>query len=218
MTARSLPDSRPAEPPAPTATDAELSLRARRDLALIEAALAGQDKAYEELLRLYRKSVYYVVLKMVRDADDAEDLTQEAFAKAFRHLQRYTPQFAFSTWLFRIATNNCIDFLRRKKIKTQSIHAGQHAEQGDTFTWDIADQDPNPQEAYMRQQRIELMRHVVTKLPAKYATLVRMRYFDELTYEEIATELELPLGTVKAQLFRARELLLGFIKNSKSAI
>ena len=202
----------------PAAADADLSWRARRDLALIQAALSGQSKAYGTLLALYQKSVFHVVLRIVRDADDAEDLTQEAFAKAFRSLARYTPQFAFSTWVFRIATNHSIDFLRRKRIKTRSIHAGLHDERGDGFTLDVPDQDPNPQEAYINQQRSELLQHLVTKLPPRYARVVRMRYFDELTYEEVATQLQLPLGTVKAQMFRARELLLDFIKNSKAAI
>jgi RNA polymerase sigma factor (sigma-70 family) len=216
MTAHSLPDPRPVA--ASSATDAELSWRARRDLALVEAALAGQHKAYEELLRHYRKGVFHLVLRIVRDTDDAEDMTQEAFTKAFRNLTLYTSQFAFSTWLFRIATNHCIDFLRRKKIKTRSIQAGLQDEQGESFLLDLPDQEPNPQEAYMRQQRIDLMQHLVAKLPTRYATVVRMRYFEELTYDEVATKLQLPLGTVKAQMFRARELLLGFLQNSKAAI
>jgi RNA polymerase sigma factor (sigma-70 family) len=220
MTAHSLPDFRPAALAAavPSASDTELSWRTRRDLALIQAALAGQNKAYEALLELYQKSVFHVVLRIVRDADDAQDLTQEAFTKAFRNLMLYTPQFAFSTWVFRIATNHSIDFLRRKKIKTRSIHAGLYNEQGDTFTLDVPDQDPNPQEAYMCQQRRELLQRLVAKLAPRYARVVRMRYFEELTYEEIAAQLQLPLGTVKGQTFRARELLLELIKNSKAAI
>lgn len=194
------------------------SLKAQQDMVLIQAALDGNPKAYETLLRSYRKSVYHIALKMVRDADDADDLTMEAFAKAFRNLARYQPQFAFSTWLFRIATNGCIDFIRRKKVKTQSLNAPQALGDGESFFLDVCDHDPNPQEAVMRQQRIELVQQVVTRLPAKYARLIRLRYFEELSYEEVATELQAPLGTVKAQLFRARELLLQLLQDKKAAI
>ena len=194
------------------------SPKAQRDLVLIQAALDGSAKAYEALMRCYRKSVYHIALRMVRDPDDADDLTMEAFAKAFGHLSRYRPQFAFSTWLFRIATNGCIDFVRRKKLKTQPLSAAMPVGDGESILWDVCDHAPNPQEAFIRQQRIEVVQRVVTRLPAKYAQLVRLRYFEELSYAEVATELHAPLGTVKAQLFRARELLLQLLQENKAAI
>ena len=191
---------------------------AQRDSVLIQAALDGSAKAYEALLRSYHKSVYHIALRMVRDPDDADDLTMEAFAKAFRHLSRYRPQFAFSTWLFRIATNGCIDFVRRKKLNTQPLNAAVPLGNGERIQLDVWDHAPNPQEAFIRQQRIEVVQRMVTRLPAQYARLVRLRYFEELSYAEVATELQAPLGTVKAQLFRARELLLHLLQDSKSAI
>ena len=194
------------------------SPKAQRDLVLIQAALDGSAKAYEALLRSYRKSVYHIALRMVRDPNDADDLTMETFAKAFGHLSRYRPQFAFSTWLFRIATNGCIDFIRKNKIKTQPLNAAVLLGDGESFLLDVCDHAPNPQEAFIRQQRIEVVQRVVTRLPAKYARLVRLRYFEELSYEEVATELQVPLGTVKAQLFRARELLLQLLQENKGAI
>ena len=194
------------------------SPKAQRDLVLIQAALDGSAKAYDELLRSYRKSVYYIVLRMLRDPDDADDLTMEAFAKAFEHLSRYRPEFAFSTWLFRIATNGCIDFVRRKKLPTQPLNVAVALGDGESFLLEVCDHAPNPQEAFIRQQRIEVVQRVVTQLPAKYARLVRLRYFEELSYAEMATELEAPLGTVKAQLFRARELLLQLLQENKAAI
>lgn len=205
--------------PVPAAFDSEreLSVRARQDLDLIEVALAGHGKGYEELMQRYHKPVFYMMLKMVRNPDDAEDLTSEAFAKAFRHLPRYRPEFAFSTWLFRIANNNCIDFLRRKKIKTHSLDAELAVGDGKSVRLETPDHAPNPHDALIRQQRIGLVRQVVTLLPPKYAHLVRLRYFDELSYEEIAVELQAPLGTIKAQLFRARELMADLIKDSKTA-
>ena len=208
----------PIAPAVETEIERGFSPKAQRDLVLIQAALDGSAKAYEALLRSYRKSVYYIALRMVRHPDDAADLTMEAFAKAFGHLSRYRPQFAFSTWLFRIATNGCIDFVRRKKLHTQPLNVAVALSDGKSFLLDVCDHAPNPQEAFIRQQRIEVVHQVVNQLPAKYAVLVRLRYFEELSYEEVATELQAPLGTVKAQLFHARELLLQLLQANKAAI
>lgn len=177
------------------------------DMALVDMAKAGDNKAYERLLKKYRKSVYYMLLKMVNNADDADDLTQEAFAKAFNSLHKFDPKYAFSTWLFRIATNNCIDFIRKKRVQTISIDNPYESDEGDSMSFDIRDPDLNPNEVMLKNQRKEYIQMAVEKLPDKYKILVELRYFQELSYEEVAEELELPLGTVKAQLFRARELL-----------
>ena len=208
----------PVAPIVETEIERAFSPKAQRDLVLIQAALDGSAKAYEALLRSYRKSVYHIALRMLRDSDDADDLTMEAFAKAFEHLSRYRPQFAFSTWLFRIATNGCIDFVRRKKLNTQPLNVAVRLSDGKSILLDVCDHAPNPQEAFIRQQRIEVVQRVVTRLPAKYARLVRLRYFEELSYAEVATELQAPLGTVKARLFRARELLLQLLQENKAAI
>jgi RNA polymerase sigma factor (sigma-70 family) len=199
--------------------DKQFSAKAQHDFELIQAAVEfGDEKAYAELMHIYKKPVYHVVLKMVRNQDDAEDLTIEAFAKAFRNLHKFNPDFAFSTWLFRIATNNCIDFIRKNKIKTMSIDSGYRTDSGDEIQLDFKDNNLNPQEAVIRNQKIEIMQLVVSKLPPKYERLVSLRYFDELSYEEIATELKAPLGTVKAQLHRARELLYDMVKERKEMI
>ena len=208
----------PIAPAVETEIERGFSPKAQRDLVLIQAALDGSAKAYEALLHCYRKSVYHIMLSMVRDPDDADDLTMETFAKAFGHLSRYRPQFAFSTWLFRIATNGCIDFVRRKKLKTQSLNAAVRLGDGESILVDVCDHAPNPQEAFIRQQRIEVVQRVVTRLPAQYARLVRLRYFEELSYAEVAAKLQAPIGTVKAQLFRARELLLQLLQENKGAI
>ena len=197
----------------------QFSAKAKHDFKLIRAAVDhGDEKAYAELMHIYKKPVYHVVLKMVRNQDDAEDLTIEALAKAFRNLHKFNPEYAFSTWLFRIATNNCIDFIRKNKIKTMSIDSAIKVDNGDEITIDFRDNDLNPMEHAMRNQKIEIMRLVVSKLPEKYQRLVSLRYFDELSYEEIAQELKAPLGTVKAQLHRARELLYDMVKNTKQVI
>ncbi|TGD83060.1 RNA polymerase sigma factor [Hymenobacter wooponensis] len=197
----------------------QFSAKAKHDFKLIRAAVEqGDEKAYAELMQIYKKPVYHVVLKMVRNPDDAEDLTIEAFAKAFKNLHKFNPEFAFSTWLFRIATNNCIDFIRKNKIKTMSIDSAIKIDNGDEITIDFRDQNLNPQESAIKNQKIEIMQHVVSRLPEKYQRLVTLRYFDELSYEEIAQELKAPLGTVKAQLHRARELLYDMVKNKKEII
>ncbi len=148
-----------------------------------------------------------MILKMIRDADDAEDLTMEAFAKAFRNLHKFKKDYTFSTWLFRIATNNTIDFIRKKKLKTMSLNSTMSDDSGNSVNIDVEDDENNPQDEFIKSQRIEMVRIFVDKLPAKYRKLVQLRYFDELSYEEIAVELDKPLGTVKAQLHRSCELL-----------
>jgi RNA polymerase sigma-70 factor (ECF subfamily) len=186
----------------------EFSSKALEDFDLIDKAVLEKDQqAYATLMKRYKKAVYFMVLKMIRDADDAEDLTMEAFAKAFRNLHKFKKDFTFSTWLFRIATNNTIDFIRKKKLKTMSLNTTLSDDGGNPVNIDVEDDDKNPQDEYIKSQRIEMVRIFVDKLPAKYRKLVQLRYFDELSYEEIAQELDKPLGTVKAQLHRSRELL-----------
>lgn len=196
----------------------EKSARARADWELIQAALAGQAKAYEKLLANYRTPVYHLMLKIVREADDADDLTMEAFAKAFRHLGRYSPDFAFSTWLFRIATNNCIDFVRRKRVATLSLQGPAHLSAEGECTLQVRDEEPNPLEAYIDEQRRERVQQAVARLPAKYCRMMQLRYFEELSYEEVATELHCPVGTVKANLHRGRALLLELPQGSEGSI
>jgi RNA polymerase sigma-70 factor (ECF subfamily) len=166
----------------------------------------------------YRDSVYYMLLKMVNNKDDAEDLTVEAFGKAFKRLSQYTPNFAFSTWLFRIATNNCIDFIRRKRKNTFSIDQPIEDDEGGEMVMDLRSDTLDPEEHIMKKQKVMMLRELVDKLKPRYKTLIEMRYFQELSYEEIAEQLELPLGTVKAQLFRAREFLYNVLKNTQGKI
>jgi RNA polymerase sigma factor (sigma-70 family) len=182
--------------------------KALEDFDLIDKAVKEKDQqAYATLMKRYKKAVYFMILKMIRDTDDAEDLTMEAFAKAFRNLHKFKKDYTFSTWLFRIATNNAIDFIRKKKLKTMSLNNTLTDDGGNSVNIDVEDDDNNPQDEYIKSQRIEMVRIFVDKLPAKYRKLVTLRYFDELSYDEIAEELDKPLGTVKAQLHRSRELL-----------
>lgn len=198
--------------------ESRFSSKALEDFKLIDLAVAGDEKAYARLLQRYRRPVYHMILKMVRNVDDAEDLTIESFAKAFRNLSKFKKDFTFSTWLFRIATNNTIDYIRKKKINTLSIEHSFTDDDGQAVSIDVEDVNNDPQEEAIRAQKEELIQVFVNMLPAKYQKLVRLRYFQELSYEEIAAEIEAPLGTVKAQLHRARELMFDLIKNKKDHI
>lgn len=195
-----------------------LSDKAKNDLILVEAAIKGKQSAYAELMEKYRESIYFMMLKMVKHPDDAEDLTLEAFGKAFSRLEQYSPNFAFSTWLFKIASNNCIDFIRKKRIKVTSMDTGMMTDDGEVIFYDAKSQTLDPEETIIYNQKVKLMRNLVTQLKPRYRELVEKRYFEELSYEEIAEELNLPLGTVKAQLFRAREFLANMIEKTKENI
>ena len=197
----------------------DLSDKAMLDYRLVRAAIdSGDQKAYAQLMDRYRDSIYFMLLKMVNNRDDADDLTIEAFGKAFNKLHQYTPNYAFSTWLFKIASNNCIDFIRKKKKNLLSLDKPFENGDGGEMTMDVPSGTLDPEETYIKEQKKLLMHGVVEKLKPRYRTLVELRYFKEYSYEEIAQELDLPLGTVKAQLFRAREFLYNILKNSKEKI
>lgn len=184
------------------------SPRAKEDFDLVRKAIDENDQnAYAKLLSRYRDSIYFMVLKMVHDHDDAEDLTIEAFGKAFSNLDKYSPDFAFSTWLYKIALNNSIDFIRKKRLETMSLDEHSETEGGDVISIEVRAATLDPEEKYIKEQRAKLMREVIEKLNPKYRMLIELRFFDELSYEEIAVKTNLPLGTVKAQLFRAKDLL-----------
>lgn len=175
----------------------------------------GCNMAYRK--SYYKDSVYFMILKMVNNRTDAEDLMFEAFEKAFTSLNYYSPQFAFSTWLFKIASNNTIDFIRKKKAKIVSLDKDDINPDDRGYINSVPADVLNPEEETIRKQRAEFMREKVAMLKGRYRKLIELRYFEEYSYEEIAQELAIPLGTVKAQLFRARELLLNILQNSEIA-
>jgi len=193
-----------------------LSEKAQYDYRLVLSALNGSQKAYEELFKRYKDAIFFMLLKMVNNRNDAEDLTFEAFGKAFRNIKQYSPKFAFSTWLFKIASNNCIDFMRKKKANVISIDSREESETERSITLEA--HGPNPEQDYIQKQKANIMRTEVSRMKERYRRLIELRYFDEFSYEEIAKELNLPIGTVKAQLFRARELLFNTLKNSEVKI
>lgn len=195
-----------------------LSEKARHDLKLVQRAVANDQMAFAEIMDRYRDAIFHSINKMVFSSDDAEDLTIETFTKAFQRLDQYSPAYAFSTWLFKIASNHTIDFIRKKRLKALSLDQGFASEDGDTMEFHVKDDSLDPMETLQRKERIELMRAVVETMKPRYRRLVELRYFEERSYEEIAEELDLPLGTVKAQLFRARDILASLITPARETL
>ena len=197
----------------------ELTEKAKRDLLLVNKALeTGDPDAYSNLMKLYRDPLYFMLYEKVGDQDLAKDLTIETLGKAFQKLHLYVPDYAFSTWLFTVARNHCIDYLRKKQIPTSSIDKIIKDDEGKSSKFDLESSDPNPESILIKKQRIKILRSIVDQLNPKYRDLVKLRYFKEFSYEEISTELDLPLGTVKAQLHRSREQLFKIISGSRDSI
>ena len=193
-----------------------LTDKAKRDLLLINKALKeGDTNSYNKLMNLYRDPIYFMLYEKVKDKELAKDLTIEALGKAFKKLHLYTPDYAFSTWLFTVARNNCIDYLRKNKIQTISIEKIKEDNNGNRINFDIKSDDPNPEKILIKKQRIAILRQIVDQLKPKYRTLVKLRYFKEMSYEEIAEDLNIPIGTVKAQLYRSRENLFKIMSGIK---
>ena len=193
-----------------------LTEKGKRDLKLINKALEnGDPNAYSELMRLYRDPLYFMLYEKVSDQEVAKDLTIEALGKAFKKLHLYTPEYVFSTWLFTLARNHCIDYLRKNKLPTTSIDKMMIDEDGKRTTFDLISNDLKPDQHMQKQQRIAILRKIVDQLKPKYRDLVKLRYFKEFSYEEIANTLELPIGTVKAQLHRSREQLFKIMSGSR---
>jgi RNA polymerase sigma-70 factor (ECF subfamily) len=182
------------------------------DISLINDAIAGKQEAYQRLMTKYRQLIYNLIFRMIRNKEDVEDLTQEAFIKAFNSLDKFDKQFSFSTWLFKIATNNCIDYLRKKKLNTFSIDKELGGEEDD-YQFEIPDTERTPDKNLMENERKKILEEAIENLPSKYKSVILLRHRDEKDYEEIAKKLKLPLGTVKAHIFRGRELLNKYLKD-----
>ncbi|MBR9974510.1 MAG: sigma-70 family RNA polymerase sigma factor [Bacteroidetes bacterium] len=187
------------------------------DRQLIADALAGKQDAYKRLMKKYHNAIAHLIMRMVGSQGDVEDLTQEAFIKAFNSLASFNDEFAFSTWLYKIATNNCIDFLRKRKLKTFSIDRPIGDEEGGQ-QYEIRDDSHIPDSDILQQQQTSAIQRAIDGLPEKYRMVIVMRHQEEKSYEEIAEELDLPLGTVKAHIFRAREMLYKQLRDKVGAI
>ncbi|MDX1666051.1 MAG: sigma-70 family RNA polymerase sigma factor [Saprospiraceae bacterium] len=190
----------------------QAGLQSAEDTVLIKLALEGDQRAYASLLERYRGAIFRLAYQMTGDRTEAEDLTLEAFGKAFHKLSEYSSSFAFSTWLYRIATNNCIDHRRRKKLEVLSIDSELESGEEGSFADKLPWAGLNPEELLIRDQRLSLMRRAIGQLEEKYRLVIKLRYFEELRYEEISRELDLPVGTVKTQLYRAKKKTLEILQ------
>jgi RNA polymerase sigma-70 factor (ECF subfamily) len=190
----------------------DLSDKAQRDYILVTDALNGVQQAYTKLMELYRDPLFFMMKKMVQNVDDAEDLTIEVFGKAFKMLGNYTPKFAFSTWLFKIASNHCIDFLRRQN-KHQILSIDESIENEKNIPDNMfLDEIEDPEEKMIKEQKDIILQEFIKKLHPDYQEILKLKYYYGLSYLEISEELNIPLGTVKARLFRSKELLQTTIK------
>ncbi len=193
------------------------SASSERDRVLVEEALAGSEGAYGELLEKYRMALHRHIGRMVREKGEVDDLVQECFIKAFTALSSYSSEYAFSTWLYKIATNHTIDYLRKKKLPTLSIDKPISAKDGD-IEYELPDTTYRPDRHIVEDQRKEILLSAIDSLPPKYHRVIVMRHQQEKSYEEIARELDLPLGTVKAHIFRARALLYKTLRDRRDTM
>ena len=198
----------------PHPSSAMPSESSEQDRAYVERALAGDEAAYQALMEKYRRALYHHIARMVRHKQEVDDLVQESFIKAFSALESYSSQFAFSTWLYKIATNHTIDYLRKRKLKTFSIDKPIQTKEGE-MEYELPDLTYRPDRHIVEDQRRALIQDAIDALPPKYHRVIVMRHQQEKSYQEIADELDLPLGTVKAHIFRARELLNKYLREKR---
>ena len=180
---------------------------------MIHAALKGNQGAYKRLMKKYYAPLYNLIYRLVRNKDEVEDLTQEAFVKAFASLKFFNEEYAFSTWLYKIASNNTIDYIRKKKLETFSIDKRIESDDSD-YKFELPDTTYQPDREIIQRQKSVLILQAIQKLPEKYRKVIVLRHVDEYDYAEIAKMLKLPIGTVKAHIFRARELLYKALRGS----
>jgi len=180
---------------------------------VIKRALEGDQRAYAEILARYRGSIYNMLYKMVRNREETEDLVQEAFIKAFSALATFNEEYAFSTWLFKIAINNSIDHFRKKKLRTFSMDMPIESKDGQ-IKREFSDSSFLPDDPLLSKEKNRLIEEAIASLPEKYRISIVLRHHEEKSYEEISQILGIPLGTVKARIFRAREMLKKQLKGT----
>lgn len=186
------------------AISAAFSTTAKTDVELISKAIAGKEDGFEGLVRRYQRPITSYVFRMLGDYDAALDVTQEVFIKVYNSLSRYSSEYKFSTWLYRIAHNAAIDHIRRNPIAGQSLET--ETEEG-AYQLQLESPGPTPEQDRERSEWREEINNVVKCLPAAYRDLIALRHGRDLSYDEIAEVTGLPLGTVKNRLFRAREMM-----------
>jgi RNA polymerase sigma-70 factor (ECF subfamily) len=182
------------------------------DFEAIRQVLAGDNSAYELLQKKYKNLIYSLIKKMIKNDSDVEDLVQETFIKAYKALDRFKFNYSFSAWIYRIASNNTIDFLRKRRFDTFSIDKPIGDAEDENY-YEIEDNTYSPDAALISEQKADIIRDAIDTLPENYREIIILRHEEELDYKAIADKLNLPLGTVKAHLFRARKLLYDELKD-----
>jgi RNA polymerase sigma factor (sigma-70 family) len=184
----------------------------QQDIKLIRKAKKGDHQAYDQIIKEYKQSVFNLIFRMMRNKQETEDLTQETFLKVFHSLPSFNEEYAFKTWLYKIATNNCIDFFRKKKLQTYSIDKPIEYKNSE-IQYELPDPDLNPEKNIIALERSKIIQQAIESLPKKYYLVIKFRHQEEKSYEEISEILNLPLGTIKARIFRAREMLNKALKD-----
>ena len=191
----------------------------QRDYQLVCAARDnGSHKAYADLMAIYREPLYMLLLRMTHNTTTATDLTVDTFSKAFCQLHRYAPTGTFSSWLYSIGINTYIDHLRRRRLATVSLGEVQRGDDGEYIEYQIPSGQPNPEEDMMRAERDEALKEVVAELKQPYRKIVELRFYDDMSYEQIAEHLGIPIGTVKIRLLRAKNLMQAIANRKGGAI
>ena len=178
----------------------------------------GSHKAYTDLMASYREPLYLLLLRMTHNTTTASDLTVETFSKAFLQLHRYSPTGTFGSWLFSIGVNTYIDYLRKRKLETVSINSITRTNDNEFIEYQIPSSQPNTEEMMIRQQRDTALKEIVNQLKEPYRQIIEMRYYEDLSYEDIAERMKIPIGTVKARLNRAKALLSSIVRNRRDVI
>lgn len=189
------------------------------DYEIVLRAQAGSEAAYRELLGRYQRPVFSLIYRMVRDREQAEDLAQETFVRVFNHIGRYDPQFKFSSWIFKIATNLTIDAMRKKDVPTVSIDGSRYAQTSDEIeatTITVASDDENPEELLLARELGGEIERAIARLRPEYRSAILLRHVEGHAYEEIAEIMALPLGTVKTYIHRARNELRGMLQHLRA--
>ncbi|MFC2131567.1 sigma-70 family RNA polymerase sigma factor [Bacteroidota bacterium] len=184
------------------------------DFEAVKRVLSGDNSAFRVLQNKYQRLIASLIRRMVKDEDDIQDLTQETFIKAYNAMDTFKFGYTFSAWIYRIASNNCIDFLRKKRFQTVSLSQPLYDDEDDYFL-QVEDSTFRPDLEYISQEIKQAITHAIDKLPENYREIIKLRHEMELDYSEISKKLDMPLGTVKAHLFRARKLLLSELKNKR---
>ena len=180
---------------------------------LVERAKAQDEAAFEQIMNLYADRLYNYILRMVGNAADAEDLVQETFLRAYQGLPTFDGRASLGTWLYRIATNLCIDHRRRRARRVPTVsYLLQEDEDGEPAEWEFPDlQTPNPLDAALNRELEAVVEEAIGNLSPKLKTVLLLYDVEELSYEEIARVLNIPIGTVKSRLNHARTQIQRYV-------